>query len=130
MCCKKELFIEYEKLNVAKSVEIENGATIKGTGIGKIVVEANVEEKWVETHLINVLYVPDLKYNLFSTGSVLDKGYRSVSDDKKYLFKNKSGEVCATAERESNLSKMLFRYENKNKLSIANVSKVKYNLKI
>lgn len=37
-------------------------------------------KKFIETTLLNVMYVPDLKFNLFSVGCALEKGYGMISD--------------------------------------------------
>ena len=41
-------------------------------GKGNIKVNTFDGEKWNKNHLADVLYVPDLSYNLFSSGVALD----------------------------------------------------------
>lgn len=79
MCNVKEWFTTYETLNEPKAVRIGNGTCVDVQGMGCINVKMFDEENWNQNHLVNVLYVPDLKYNLFSVGAALDKGLDMVS---------------------------------------------------
>lgn len=45
-------------------------------------------EKWNEKHLSNVLYIPEIRYNLFSLSAVLDKGITQQFDQNTYLQTN------------------------------------------
>jgi len=46
-------------------VRIGDGKYIMAIGKGNINVQARIGNKWVDSHLSNVLHVPDLKVNLF-----------------------------------------------------------------
>lgn len=56
-----------------------------------------------------MLYVPELKVNLFSLGCALDKGYTMRSDSIQCDLLNKNGQVCATAKRYGKLYRMFFK---------------------
>ena len=55
-------------------VRIGDGSYIQAYGRGDINVHTFDGNSWNLNHLANVLFVPKLKYNLFSAGVVLDKG--------------------------------------------------------
>ncbi|KAJ8878248.1 hypothetical protein PR048_018825 [Dryococelus australis] len=58
--------------------------------------------------LQNVLFVPEMKINLFSVGSALDKGYTMVSNNHVSKLLNSKGKISAIAERAGSLYKMKF----------------------
>ncbi|KAL6421482.1 hypothetical protein ACFW04_014069 [Cataglyphis niger] len=62
----KDWFIMYEEFDFPTAVCIGDGDRIKAYGKGCINVNMFNEESWNENHLVDVLYVPKLKYNLFS----------------------------------------------------------------
>lgn len=82
---------------------------------GKIEVLAFNGNSWIEKNLINVLYVPDIKFNLFSMGSVLAKGIHLESTNLKCVF-YKNDEIAAIGERvnEKALFEMKFKENTKN----------------
>lgn len=57
------------------------------------------EENWNENHLVDVFYVPKLKYNLFSVSATLDKDLEMQSNITCELSANKDGRVVATGAR-------------------------------
>lgn len=79
MCNVREWFTTYETLNEPTVVRIGDGSCIEVHGKGIINIKMFDESKWNLNHLVNVLYVPELKYNLFSVGAALDKGLKMVS---------------------------------------------------
>lgn len=127
MCCNIELFTKFEQLKENKIVKIGDGSCIKAVGVGKVCGKTYDGKNWINTELRNVLYVPDLKMNLFSVSSMLDKNYFMKSN--KYVCKivNASQQVCAIAEREGKLYKLKFKVD---KHVFANVSTEKENLQI
>lgn len=67
----------------------------------------------IKTVLSDVLYVPELKFNLFSIGHALDKGYQLITNSKKCEFLDKDGNVRATVDRCNKLYKLNFEKNNK-----------------
>ena len=72
MSHQKDLFINYKKYENPIEVRIGNGATIFSYGKGDISVLCFDGENWTSKTLLNVLYVPDIKLNLFSEGAALE----------------------------------------------------------
>lgn len=112
MCCDKNLFESLGDKSYSSRVKVGNGTLLEVKGVGNVVVYAWNNCKYIKTILSNVLYIPDLKFNLFSAGYVLDKGMRLVSNSNVCEFINKHGEVRATANRSCKLYKMNFVYNN------------------
>lgn len=90
-------------------VRIGDGSYLKILGIGKIKLEAWDGHEWVKTTITGVLFVPELKINLFSIGCALDKGCKMHSDNTMCKLVNENGKVCGIANRQGKLYKMLFR---------------------
>ena len=69
MCIRdRDWFVDYKPLNQEILVRIGNGDFLKAYGKGNINVNTFDGEKWNKNHLADVLYVPDLSYNLFLSG--------------------------------------------------------------
>lgn len=78
----------------------------------------------------NVLYVLELKLNLFSTGAALDKGLQMTSNSRKCTFL-KNDIVVAIGIRDNHLYRMLFRIENsedQNLIGEANLASTRNSL--
>lgn len=114
MCWEKSSFDHIHSLKVRKMVQVGNGQKLEVEGIGQITLWAYNGEKLIKTTLSDVLFVPELKFNLFSAGCALDKGnYFMILDHEKCQFIDKFGEVRALATRVNKLYKMHFTTENK-----------------
>lgn len=105
MTHKLEWFINYTPMKDDIKIKIGDGETISGNGRGSINISAFNGEKWTECHLSNVLYVPKLKYNLFSGGVALDKNL-TLEADKRICKFVKEGKTIAVGERQNKLFEM------------------------
>jgi len=93
MTIRREWFSNYETFEVKLPVRIGDGKYIMAIGKGNINVQANIDDKWVDSHLSNILHVPDLKVNLFLCGACLDKDIKMVTDSDGYIFKTNNRTV-------------------------------------
>ena len=81
-----------------------------------------MNNKWVPRTLTNVQYVPELKQNLFSTGSATSKGFSMIIEADYCALKDKNLNVLATGFRDSkNQFRMIFQLRN---YSVANTAKL------
>lgn len=64
MTGNKGWFDEYKTLNEPKPIKLGNGQYIYAKGIGTVNVKAFNGHEWKPKYLSNVLYVPNIKYNL------------------------------------------------------------------
>lgn len=110
MCNNKNWFERYIKFKEPSAVRVGNGESIMAYGKGDIVVLAYDGVRWNRKHLLDVLFVPKIKLNLFSTGQAMDKGLKFSSDrDECKLY---SGEnVVAVGVRQQKLFRMLFKVQ-------------------
>ncbi|XP_029341276.1 uncharacterized protein LOC115033221 [Acyrthosiphon pisum] len=108
MTNRKEWFVDCKHFDVHSHVRIGDGKHIMAVGKGNINIHTYVDNKWIKGYLENVLYVPDLKVNLFSCGACLDKGITMVTDCKGCTFKI-NNRVIAVGVREDKLFTMLIK---------------------
>lgn len=107
MCYDRNLFSTYTELSNVRKVVIGDGSELNAVGYGIIKLKAYNGEKWINTTLNNVLYVPKMTVNLFSVRNVMDNGYKMLFDSETCKIE-KGGKVCAVGHRENKLYVMEF----------------------
>lgn len=121
MCHRREWFTSF--VEMTSYVTIGDGKRITAFGRGEIALMAFDENKWVRRRMVNVLYVPEIHLNLFSSGAAMDRGYELQSDNKRCKLL-KDGNVFAVGVRREKLFQMLFKIEEPLEIdgAIANVA--------
>ena len=107
MTFKKEWFSKYTEYDVPQSVKIGDGRVLEVLGIGDIAILTHNKRTWFKHRLSDVLYVPSLKVNLFSMGTVLSKGFGVYCENNECLIKD-NDRISAVAYRVDKLFKMKF----------------------
>ena len=77
-------------------------------GIGSVRIRETVNGQQKERSLNNVLYIPDLRKNLFSVTAITDKQYSFHAYTKKCEVRDREGKVSSLGVRRGNLFQMLF----------------------
>ena len=104
MCNNKKKMRNFQKLECPKSVKVGNGESVEAKFKGSVKVVVRVRNKIIKLKLKNVLYVPELKYNLFSVSAAAKLGKKIQFDEKKCsVIDKKTGEVVATASKAGQL---------------------------
>lgn len=116
MSHRKEWFINYSDFDREVPIKIGDGEIIAAKGQGSINIFVFNGKEWTENHLQKVLYVPKLKYNLFSGVQALDKNLILFADKNHCKF-TKQGKVIAVGERTGKLFVMKFKVNEKEKLN-------------
>ncbi|KMQ85187.1 retrovirus-related pol polyprotein from transposon tnt 1-94, partial [Lasius niger] len=98
----------YEAFDTPTPVRIGDGGCIEACGKGSINVNMFDEKNWNENHLIDVLHVSKLKYNLFSVGAALDKGLEMQSTNITCELV-KDGRIVAIGVRRGKMYVMQFK---------------------
>ncbi|EZA59689.1 Copia protein [Ooceraea biroi] len=114
MTPRKEWLTDFKRIK--KPVTI-GGTTIDATGIGDIKLETFDGKKWKPCVLKKVLYVPNLKLNLFSVSSIADKDCKIIIDKDTCRIVDNNGNTRATAERDGKLYRMKFKLKEEHALS-------------
>ena len=101
MTHRREFFTDFIEGDTNATVLLGNnqGLTVKGQGTVKI--KKLINEKWFDAVITEVLYVPDLKKNLFSEGTITRKGMKIIKESN-YAKIYDNEKIVATAIRESN----------------------------
>lgn len=89
-------------------IRVGDGKVLETNLYGTINITGFNGKTWVKMHLDNVLFIPELKYNLFSMSSAADKGYVATMTNSKCVI-SKNGNTAAVGEREKNLYTMKFK---------------------
>lgn len=108
MCGKINWFYNYVLFDEPIQVRIGDGSILLAKGKGNIKILSFANNKWNNNYLLDVLYVPELKYNLFSCCTALDKGLTLSSDKNKCMF-SRNGQIVCTGERQGKLFKLEFK---------------------
>lgn len=119
MTNRREWFSEYKPLENPIPVRIGNGDTIYANGVGDIPILMFDKSNWVNGHLVNVLFVPDIRINLFSAACALDKGLVLVSDKNQCELKRKEKTV-AVGYRHGRLFKIMLKVNTSTVCGAAN----------
>lgn len=114
MCKKREWFNDYIELKRPEHITIGNGEKIQAIGRGNIGVKSFDGKQWIDATLYNVLYVPKLHRNLFSSIKATDKGCKIHSDNRKCEVV-KGGSIVAVGVRNSGLYYMQFKVKQPEK---------------
>ena len=100
MCNNKALLGDFAEFNEPVDVMLGDGKILNAAGSGVVTVDANLENgKKQECKLYDVLFVPNLKYNLLSV-SKNTKTEKSVNFEETTcnIFRG-DGEIVATAKK-------------------------------
>ncbi|KAJ8897006.1 hypothetical protein PR048_002352 [Dryococelus australis] len=113
LCCRNKLFSSYRTLNTDRLVKFGDGRVLKAEGIGSVRLLSDTCVGASKIILQNLLFVTEIKINLFSVGSALDKGYTMVSNNHVSRILNSKGKISTIAESAGSLYKMkLSPYES------------------
>lgn len=86
ICCRRDWFQTLESSK--ETLQVGNEEWVHAQGIGNIIIRSELESGYEDIELKNVLYIPDMCYNLFSTGKAADHGCSTVIDSQgcKIIF--------------------------------------------
>ena len=102
-----KLFADICELQQPLEVSLGDGHSLEARGRGDIHLTMKLSTgKSKNCTLHNVLYVPELSYNLFSVTRAAEAGMSTVFDKVGCEIQSASGEVVATATRVANLYKL------------------------
>lgn len=108
MSHRKEWFVNLKIFKEEISVRVGDGAYIKAHGRGNIHIRTFDGSNWNRNYLSDVLFVPKLKYNLFSVGAAMDKGLEMQSNKTMCKF-SKHERTVAVGARGKKLYAMKFQ---------------------
>ena len=101
MTYRREFFSEFSTINDGSFVSLGNNLDLEVKGIGTVRIKKNIDGIWYDSVITKVLYVPDLRRNLFSEGIITEKGLKIVKEDK-YAYVYEGEKLIASAVRKDN----------------------------
>lgn len=108
MCYRKEFFESLDD-EINSTVVLGNGERLTVKGRGTVRIQKLLQGEWLNATITNVLFVPELRRNLFSEGVVTGKNMKIVKQNTHAEILDSSG-IIAVAEKDGNNTyKMLFR---------------------
>lgn len=108
MTYRRDYFSQLEECLNFEMVKLGNNQELTVKGKGTVQIKKFISGQWYDSCITNVLFVPELRKNLFSEGVLTGKGMKIVKiSDSAEIYDDK--QIVATAVRESNnLYRLLF----------------------
>lgn len=104
MTYDRSAFCRYEELENPKTVRFGDNHQGTGLGVGEIDVISELDNGISKKlTLKNVLYVPEVRRQLFSVSAATDNGSVGQIDKERIVLKNSEGEEQIVAERDGRL---------------------------
>ena len=92
-------------------------------GEGTIKIEKFVDGAWYPSKIKKVLYIPQMKKNLFSVGQCTSRGHEVFFSGDRVEIRNRGKIVAFGVKQENQIFRMLFRVRHAEKVDEANVAK-------
>lgn len=83
--------------------------SLTAVGTGKVPIEKCINGRWELAYLLNVLYVPSLRKNLFSVGAAARRGVTSRVLDERMKFEQNGRIELEAVQTDNNMFAMVFR---------------------
>lgn len=103
---KRELFHELQEYSAEspdRIIKLGNKKEIQAHGHGTVLIKRYVNGQWEQSVLQDVLYVPDLRRNLFSEGAATRKGYVIMKKGCQASILKDNKVVMSATLKENNL---------------------------
>lgn len=107
MTFRREWFSEFWSV-AGEYVSLGDNKQCEVTGKGTVTVNKEVNGKWSEARLENVLYVPAIKKNLFSVGACTSKRITVSFKEDKVMLVRDNVPVAEGVKQENNIYRLLF----------------------
>lgn len=104
MCNDKKQFVEFKSLEPSQEVTLGDGYSVEATGRGVVRLKMTLTNgKTKECKLNNVLYVPQLSYNLLSVSKVTRSGKKVKFTENSCCIIDVNQKLITTATKEGSL---------------------------
>lgn len=111
MTFRKDFFFNLELFNDENQriVKLGNQQSLKVCGIGTVLIKKLINGQWEENILKEVIYVPDLRRNLFSEGAIMRLKYVITKRNTSALIYKDNNVVLSATQKSNNLYVMNFK---------------------
>lgn len=111
ICCNQSLFASVEDLDEPLVVTLGDGKTIEVTQCGTVEVELKqTDESFKPATLYDVLFVPQLSYNLLSVNKSTELGNTFQFDELTCQIINETDQIVGSGTKQGNLYLLECRY--------------------
>lgn len=108
MSHKREFFSSFKELDNNTIVKLGNNQELIVRGVSNVQIKKMINNKFYESVITDVLYIPELRKNLFSEGILTAKGMKIVKENNvANVYDNENLVACAVKES-NNLYRLLF----------------------
>lgn len=109
MTFKREYFSSLRENIKNYTVKVADDRLILASGVGTIKIEETVDGQRFEREMQNVLFVPELKRNLFSVGTVNKKHFSYHSYNDRCEIRDNEGKLSSLGVPHGSLFRMCFK---------------------
>lgn len=106
MCYRRDFFSIFEEFK--SKVWLGNNQSLEVQGKGTIRIRKLIDNKWQNATINDVLFVPELRKNLFSEGAITNKGMKVVKEGSRAEIFQLDKLVATAIRDDNNIYKMLF----------------------
>lgn len=106
---RKEWFSVYRPLQKGGVISLGNNTECSVAGEGTLLITKYVNGKWKDGRIENVLYVPEIRKNLFSVGICTSKGYEVIFKKNSVNIKDKNEDVALGIKQKNEIYRMIFK---------------------
>ena len=104
MCCNKDLFSELIEIRGASEIKVGDGRCLQTTGFGKVSLKIKLTGNILSSfELVNILFVPELAYNLISVSELTKAGKITSLYRKSCEIFDHQNEFLAVANKRGEL---------------------------
>lgn len=111
MTYRKEFFVNLQEYDndCNRTVKLGNQIELKVKGVGTVLIKKCLNGQWESNVLKEVLYVPELRRNLFSEGAAMRLGFVILKKDISALIYKGNDIVLTATQKSNNLYEMNFK---------------------
>ena len=103
VCHDCSLFTELQHLKKPLDIILGDGRTLKATGCGSVILILESDSLKRRCKFHNVLYVPELTYNLLSVSKAVDKGISFTFNESECVIKDSNQKLITIATKVGSL---------------------------
>ena len=103
VCHDRSLFTELQNLEKPLDIILGDGRTLNATGCGSVIVMLESDSLKRKCKFYDVLYVPELTYNLLSVSKAVDKGISFTFNESECVIKDSNQKLITIATKAGSL---------------------------
>lgn len=119
---RRDWFADFRPKRDGDTISLGDNEECAVTGEGTVIVDRLINGIWREACIENVLYVPDIRKNLFSVGTCTSRGYLVIFREDDALVTRDKQVIAIGAKQSNEIYRLFFRTKISTSTNEANVS--------